>query len=98
MYFDKKSIGIGEAFTSKYMWAIVDSKYFIPVITEEYYKKNHCRNELDLAVNRSVEKRILINMIAFSFDAVPEPYRTYNYVDIKADPTFIDTIKAQLSV
>ena len=98
IFFDKKSIGIGEAFTSKYMWAIVDSKYFIPVITEEYYKKNHCRNELDLAVNRSVEKRILINMIAFSFDAVPEPYRTYNYVDIKADPTFIDTIKAQLSV
>jgi TIR domain len=97
IFFDKKSIGIGEAFTAKYMWAIVDTKCFIPVISEDYYGKNHCRNELDLAVNRKVEKKLEIQMITFSFKAVPEPYRTYNFVDITVNPNFIESIKAQLS-
>ena len=67
IFFDVKSIGIGEAFTAKYMWAIVDAKCFIPVISEDYYKKNHCKNELDCAIKRWVEKLISIEAIAFSF-------------------------------
>ena len=97
IFFDKKSIGIGEAFTSKYMWAIVDSKLFVPVVSDDYYGKNHCRNELDLAVNRNVEKKLTINMVAFNFEAVPEPYRTYNFLDINANPGFIESIKEGLS-
>jgi hypothetical protein len=96
IFFDKKSIGIGEAFTSKYMWAIVDTKYFVPVVTDEYYKKNHCKNELDLAVNRFVEKRIRINMLAFNYEAVPEPYRTFNYIEVGKNPNFIETITTNL--
>lgn len=96
IFFDKKSIGIGEAFTSKYMWAIVDTKYFVPVVTDEYYKKNHCKNELDLAVNRFVEKRIKINMLAFNYEAVPEPYRTFNYIEVGKNPNFIDTITSNI--
>lgn len=96
IFFDKKSIGIGEAFTSKYMWAIVDTKYFVPVVTDEYYKKNHCKNELDLAVNRFVEKRIKINMLAFNYEAVPEPYRTFNYIEVGKNPNFIETITTNI--
>ncbi len=96
IFFDKKSIGIGEAFTSKYMWAIVDTKYFIPVVTDEYYGKNHCKNELDLAVNRYVEKLININMLAFNFEAVPTPYRTFNYIEIGKNANFIDIITSKL--
>ncbi len=96
IFFDVKSIGIGEAFTAKYMWAIVDTKCFIPVISEEYYKKNHCINELDCAVKRWVEKLLTIQAIAFSFNAVPEAYNTINFVDINKDPNFIETIKKQL--
>lgn len=96
IFFDKKSIGIGEAFTSKYMWAIVDTKYFVPVVTDEYYKKNHCKNELDLAVNRFVEKRIKINMLAFNYEAVPEPYRTFNYIEVGKNPNFIETITSNI--
>lgn len=96
IFFDVKSIGIGEAFTAKYMWAIVDAKCFIPVISEEYYKKNHCRNELDCAIKRWVEKLISIEAIAFSFSAVPEAYNSINFVDITKNPNFIDAIKEQL--
>ncbi|WP_299527308.1 toll/interleukin-1 receptor domain-containing protein [uncultured Lutibacter sp.] len=96
IFFDKKSIGIGEKFTSKYMWAIVNSKCIIPVITDEYYGKNHCRNELDLAVNRTVEKLININMLVFNYEAVPEPYRTFNYIEVGKDSHFIDIITSSL--
>ena len=96
IFFDKKSIGIGEAFTSKYMWAIVDTKLFVPVVSDEYYGKNHCKNEMDLAVNRYVEKLININMLAFNFEAVPTPYRTFNYIEIGKNPQFIDIITANL--
>ena len=96
IFFDKKSIGIGEAFTSKYMWAIVNTKCFIPVLTDEYYGKNHCKNELDLAINRHVEKLIKINMLAFNFEAVPAPYRTFNYIEVGKNLNFIDTITSKL--
>ncbi len=96
IFFDMKSIGIGEAFTSKYMWAIVDSKTFISIISEEYYGKNHCRNELDLAYKRSVEKLLSIKMIAFSFKAVPEIYTHINFVDITVKPDFMETLKQEL--
>jgi hypothetical protein len=96
IFFDKKSIGIGEAFTSKYMWAIVDTKLFVPIVSDEYYGKNHCKNELDLAVNRYVEKLMNINMLAFNFEAVPTPYRTFNYIEIGKNPNFIEVITANL--
>jgi len=97
IFFDKNSIGIGEAFTSKYMWAIVDTKNFIAVLSEDYYKKNHCRNELDCAVKRMVEKLLKIQMIAFSFEAVPEAYNCFNFVDKNKNPDFIESIKAMLT-
>jgi hypothetical protein len=96
IFFDVKSIGIGEAFTAKYMWGIVDSKVFIPIISEEYYGKNHCKNEMDLAVKRSVEKLIRIMPIVFSFDCVPEAFQHINFMDITANPNFIEAIKAEL--
>ena len=97
IFFDVKSIGIGEAFTSKYMWGIVDSKLFIPVMSEEYYGKNHCKNEMDLAYKRSVEKLLHIMPIAYSFDCVPEIYTHINVADITVNPNFMDAIKAELS-
>lgn len=97
IFFDKKSIGVGEAFTSKYMWAIVDSKCFISVISDEYYGKNHCRNEIDLAYKRYVEKLVTLKMIAFSYKAVPEIYNHINFLDITVSPDFIETIKADLA-
>lgn len=96
IFFDVKSIGIGEAFTSKYMWGIVDSKFFIPIISEEYYGKNHCKNEMDLAYKRSVEKLLHIMPIVFSFDCVPEIYTHINFADIMVNPNFIESIKNTL--
>lgn len=97
IFFDKDSIGIGEAFTVKYMWSIVDSRFFIPIFSEEYYNKNHCRNEMDLAYKRSVEKLLNIIPIAFSYDAVPEIYNHINFSDVSVNPGFIEGVKAEIS-
>jgi len=97
IFFDQKSIGLGEAFTSKYMWAIVDSKVFVPVMSEEYYGKNHCRNEMDLAHKRAVEKMLKVLPLAFSYEAVPEIYQGYLYADVNTNPNFMDDLKQELS-
>jgi len=96
IFFDTKSIGIGEAFTSKYMWGIVDSKVFIPIISEEYYGKNHCRNEMDLAYKRSVEKLLDIMPIVFSYESVPEIYTHINFLDISVNPNFMEDVQKTL--
>ncbi len=97
IFFDVKSIGIGEPFTSKYMWAIVDSKLFVPIISKEYYGKNHCQNEMDLAYKRSVEKLLKVMPIAYSFDFVPPIYTHLNINDITVTPNFMEKIKETLS-
>ncbi|MFD2822262.1 toll/interleukin-1 receptor domain-containing protein [Lacinutrix iliipiscaria] len=97
IFFDEKSIGIGEPFTAKYMWEIVDSKVFIPIISEEYYGKNHCKNEMDLAVKRSVEELIRLMPIVFSYDCVPEAFQHINFTDITVNPNFIEAIKEELA-
>ncbi|PTM09674.1 MAG: hypothetical protein DA407_05255 [Bacteroidetes bacterium] len=97
IFFDLKSIGIGEAFTSKYMWGIVDSKLFVPIMSEEYYGKNHCKNEMDLAYKRHVEKLIGIMPIAYTFECVPEIYTHINVAVITVVPNFIENIKEALS-
>lgn len=97
IFYDKKSIGIGEMFTTKYMWAIVDTRCFIPVFSDDYYSKNHCRNEMDCAVKRKVEKLLYIRGIALSIEAVPEAFNGYNCVDATTTPGFIQIIEAELS-
>lgn len=92
IFFDRQAIGIGEAFTSKYMWAIVDSRVFVPVFSADYYAKNHCRNEMDLAYKRHVDRRLRIAPLAIEPGAVPEIYAVLNFIDVTARPDFIDEL------
>lgn len=96
IFFDKKSIGWGEAFTAKYMWAIVDTKHFLAVLSDDYYSKNHCRNELDCAVKRKVEQLITLHMLAYTDNCVPEAYNGFNYMLRDKHPDFIMAIKDKL--
>ena len=96
IFYDKKSIGIGAEFTSKYMWAITNSKVFLPVFSEGYYDRNHCRNEVHLAVKRKVEKKIKIAGIAQPFEAVPEIYDNLNLIVPSQNEQFIDDIIATI--
>ena len=96
LFFDRTEIGLGEAFTARYMWAIVDSRCFIPIFSDDYYARNHTRNEMDVAYKRSVEKKIVILPIVHTSRPVPEIYSHLNYVDAQANPRFIEEIRKVL--
>jgi hypothetical protein len=96
IFFDRAEIGLGEAFTARYMWAIVDSRYFIPIFSDDYYGRNHTRNEMDMAYKRSVEKKIVILPVAYTAQRVPEIYSHLNYVDAQANPGFIEDLQKVL--
>lgn len=96
VFFDRTSIGLGEAFTAKYMRAIVDSRFFIPIFSDDYFSKNHCQNEMDVAYKRSVEKKIAILPIAFGGQSVPEIYSHLNYLDVEVNPQFIEGVQQTL--
>ena len=95
LVFTHDSIGLGEAFTAKYMWGIVNSKVFVPVFSEGYYAKNHCRNEMDLAYKRSVEKLLKILPVVDGAE-VPPIYTHINYVEVAVNPDFIQAIEKVL--
>ena len=88
--------GLGEAFTTRYMWAIVDSRFFIPIFSDDYYGRKHTRNEMDMAYKRFVEKKIVILPVALTAQPVPEIYSHLNYVDAQANPQFIEDIQKSL--
>jgi len=96
VFFDRTEIGLGEAFTTRYMWAIVDSRFFIPIFSEDYYGRKHARNEMDMAYKRWVEKKIVILPVAHMAQRVPEIYSHLNYVDAQANPRFIEDIQKSL--
>lgn len=97
IFFDEKSIGVGEAFTIKYMKAIVDSKIFVPIMSEEYYNKNHCRNEMDIAVKRNIEKLMKLFPIVFNFSCVPEHYNHILVTDITVKEDYLEALKQELA-
>ena len=79
------------------MWAIVDSAFFIPVFSKNYYGKNsHGRNEMDLAYKRAVEKKLTMLPITHDFAAVPEIYDHLNFFDINEQADFFDEIEANI--
>jgi hypothetical protein len=96
IYFDKESISIGEAFTTKYMWAIVDSTFFLPVFSPEYYGKMHCSNEMDLAYKRAMDKRVALLPVATTLAAVPAIYSHLNIAIADQNAAFFEGIRKRL--
>jgi len=97
IFFDRDAIAGGEAFTPKYMWAIVDAKHFIPVFSHNYYgPKSHGRNEMDLAYKRAVEKKLNVLPITHGFDAVPEIYTHLNFIDVSEQDDFLEMLKKSI--
>ncbi len=96
VFFDRREVRLGEAFTAKYMWAIVDSRVFIPIFSDDYYVRVHTRNEMDMAYKRSIEKKIIILPVACCVQPIPEIYAHLNFVDAQANPQFIEEIRSAL--
>jgi hypothetical protein len=79
-----------------FAWAIVDSRVFLPVFSDDYYAKNHCRNEMDLGHKRYVDQRMALLAVAQSTDVVPEAFDNITYIDAGADLGFVEVVKAAI--
>lgn len=97
IFFDENSIGLGEFFTRKYMRGIADSQVIIPVISKSYNVKNHCQNELNIAVTRKVEKLMEMFIVTFDFKIVPPELNTILLLDVSQKENFIEELKAELN-
>lgn len=97
IFFDEKSIGLGEHFTMKYMKGIVDSKIIIPVISKSYKVKNHCQNELSIAVKRSVEKLMTMTIITFDFADVPDELTHLLVLDVNQNKKYMEALEEELN-
>ena len=97
IFFDEKSIGVGEQFTIKYMKGIADSKVIIPVISETYNVKNHCQNELNMAIKRSVEKLMVMTPVTFNFNIVPQILTHILILDVNQNKNFMENLKTELN-
>jgi hypothetical protein len=97
IFFDENSIGVGEQFTIKYMKGIADSKVIIPVISESYNVKNHCQNELNMAIKRSVEKLMVMTPVTFDFNIVPQILTHILILDVNQNKNFMENIKTELN-
>jgi hypothetical protein len=96
IFFDEKSIGIGEAFTTKYMRGIADSRYFLPILSKGYYDRNHCRNEMELGYQRFVEKRMKYIPVALKYEDVPPEFIKDNLIIADGDSNFFEKIKKRI--
>jgi len=101
IFFDEESIPEGELFHSYYRDAIINSKLFLPIFSEDYFNKNHCMEELKLALFRVTETKgsdneLKIYPLAFNIDKVPAQYRDRNITLIDDENTFMKKLKETL--
>ena len=96
IFFDEKSIGLGEAFTMKYMNGIVDSKFFLPVFSKDYKDRNHCWNEMEVGYKRYIEKLMKYIPVAMKYEYIPDAFTKDNLIIADgSDPEFFKRIKEE---
>lgn len=101
IFFDEESIPPGEQFQDFYKEAILNSKIFLPVFSEDYFKSNHCTEEIKFAELRKTETKntetnFRIYPLAFNFDIVPKKHTDINIVHIDEQNLFMKGLKEVL--
>jgi hypothetical protein len=101
IFFDEESIPPGEQFQDYYKEAILNSKIFLPVFSEDYFKSNHCTEEIKFAELRKTETKnsetkFRIYPLAFNIDDVPKKHTDINIVQIDDENSFLKGLKEAL--
>lgn len=89
IFFDKNSIPAGSDFFKKIKNGIINSKMFIPIVSEDFFDRDYCEEEWSNADNRRVIKKIDFFPIALKFEYVPEEHHSIGWVDASTHPEFI---------
>jgi hypothetical protein len=97
IFFDKKSIESGTSWYSKLAVAIEESRYFIPVYTDDYFDKPFCRFEMEKAAIKRVSIQDFIHPVARVIRNIPTEYDHIQFVDVSERPDFMVEIIQKIS-
>ncbi len=92
VWFDKKSIFLGTSWYEKIAQGIQGSRYFVPIYSQDYFKKAFCRVELELAAIRRAHETNFILPLARVKTDIPPGYQHINFIDVNERQDFIDLV------
>jgi hypothetical protein len=95
VFFDTRNLRVGDFWYRRLALAIAGSRYFVPVYSEDYFKKAFCVHELTLALARCARKPDFILPLARTTDPVPPGYDHIQHIDVSKTPDFIAQILAR---
>ena len=97
IFFDEASISVGRQWKSEIELALLGTRFFLPVYSARYFERPYCREEMEIADQLRIEGRLRMFPVAREVGEVPERYlRKVQYIDVRANPAFIDDLIAQI--
>jgi hypothetical protein len=92
IFFDTRSIRLGDFWYRRLALAIAASRHFVPIYSDDYFDKAFCQHEMTLALARSVKKPDFILPLRRTSKPVPPGYDHIQHVDVAAQPDFIKNV------
>lgn len=98
IFFDEAEIKVGRQWKSEIELALLGSRCFLPVYSENYFKRPYCREEMEIADQLRIEGRLQMFPVAREGASVPERYlRKAQYIDTRTTPGFIQELIEQVA-
>jgi hypothetical protein len=74
VFFDTQALQPGDAWIERLYHAIDASRFFVPVYSADYFKKDFCRREIAHALRRQGTDKVFIVPLDHAGVAIPSPY------------------------
>lgn len=96
VFFDTRSLRLGDFWYRRLALGIAASRYFVPVFSDDYFNKAFCLHEMTLALARCAQRPDFVLPVLRTRKPVPEGYDHIQHVDA-ADPKFMDQVLARVA-
>jgi hypothetical protein len=99
IFFDETEIKVGRQWKTEIELALLGTRCFLPVYSEDYFQRPYCREEIEIADQLRIEGRLRMFPVARAPERVPERYlRKVQYIDARDAPAFMDELIPQITV
>ena len=85
VFLDREALHPGEAWLQRLYHAVDASRFFVPVYSIDYFKKDYCQRELNHALRRQRVDSVFIVGVDVAGTPIPSPYDTYQSLPARPD-------------
>jgi hypothetical protein len=96
VFLDSEDLHPGEAWLQRLYHAIDASRFFVPVYSADYFKKDYCQRELAHALRRQRANETFIVAVDVAGQKIPSPYDTYQALPAGTATTGPDAVARRL--